>query len=144
MRQFLTGLWAIALVLCLTACGAIGHTPAKSLVEQAIAVQLQQVQQDLSQQLRLADRPSTIQINRVAIAAQQPLQINDLEAFHIVGTCDYTLKLADRAIAQRQVPFEVYLQRQIEGKTWRIAYPQPGESGEILWDTQRIPTETYP
>ena len=144
MRQLLTGLWAIALVLSLTACSTIGQTPAKSLVEQAIAVQLQQVQQDLSQQLRLVDRPSTIQIKRVAIAEQQPLQINDLDAVHIIGTCDYTLKLADRAIAQRQVPFEVYLQRQIEGKTWRIAYPKPSESGDPIWETQRIPTDLYP
>jgi len=136
-------MWAIALAFLLTACGAVGQTPGKDLVEQAIALQLGQVQQELSQQLRLDEQPSELKINRVAISEQIPLKINNLPSFHILGSCDYTVKLPNRSIPQRNIPFEVYLQRQQEGKTWRVAFPRMTDTGELSWLTQRIPTAVY-
>lgn len=135
--------WAIALACLLTACNGLGHTPSKALIEQAIALQLEQVQQALSQELHLEDTVTELQINRVAIAQQTPLQINQLPSFRVTGFCDYTLQRPHRAIPQRHIPFEVFLQRQSEGKTWRVAFPQPTTSGEITWITQRIPTAVY-
>lgn len=134
--------WAITLALLLSACGTLGQMPGKDLVEQAIAIQLIQAQQELSQQLRLDDSTADVRINRVAIAAQTPLKINNLAAFHITGTCDYTLKLPNRTIPQRNIPFEAYLQRQKEGKTWRVAFPKTTGEG-VSWVTQRIPTAVY-
>ncbi|MDX2240203.1 MAG: hypothetical protein NW224_05925 [Leptolyngbyaceae cyanobacterium bins.302] len=139
----LRGIWAIVLVILLTACGAIGQTPGKDLVEQAIALQLNQVQQELSQQLRLDTPTPEVKINRIAIAKQIPLKIKELSAFHILGACDYTVKLPNHSVSQQNIPFEVYLQRQQEGKTWRVAFPKTTEDGEITWVTQRIPTAVY-
>lgn len=139
----LRGIWAIALALLLTACGVGGQAPGKALVEQAIALQLDQVQQELSQQLRLDERPTDLKINRVAIAQQLPLKINDLPAFQILGTCDYTVKTANRTLPQRNIAFDVYLQRQAEGKTWRVAFPRVTAEDEVTWITQRIPTAAY-
>lgn len=139
----LRGICAIALVMLLTACGAVGQVPGKDLVEQAIALQLNQVQQELSQQLHLDDSLTDIKIIRVAITEQLPLKINNLSAFHILGSCDYTVKLPDHSVSQREIPFEVYLQRQQEGKTWRVAYPKITDSGDVTWVTQRIPTAAY-
>lgn len=139
----LRGLWAIGLAILLTACGTIGQTPGKELVEQAIVIQLNQVQAELSQQLRLGDPIPEIKLKRVAIAEQTPLNINNLPSFHIAGTCDYTVQLTSRAVPQRNIPFEVYLQRQAEGKTWRVAFPQTTATGDITWATQRIPTAVY-
>lgn len=139
----LRGIWAIVLVILLTACGAVGQTPRKDLVEQAIALQLNQVQQELSQQLRLVDSSANINVNRVAIAKQIPLKINDLSSFHILGSCDYTIKLPNHSVSQKEIPFEVYLQRQQEGKTWRVAFPKETQEGELTWVTQRIPTAVY-
>ncbi len=136
-------IWAIALAILLTACGAIGLQPGKELVEQAIALQLTQTRQELSQQLRLEDQSTGILVNRVRIAQQTPLQIKELPSFHVVGTCDLTVQLPKRSVTQQDVPFEVYLQRQKEGKTWRVAFPKTTESGELTWVTQRIPTRVY-
>jgi hypothetical protein len=135
-------LWAIALSLLLTACGTIGVKLPNDLVEQAIALQLSQTQQELSQQLRLDLQPE-IDIRHIKIAEKNPLQIQQLQAYQVKGTCDYTIKLPKREITQRQAPFEVYLQRQKEGKTWRLAFIKTNENGEPIWATQRILTDTF-
>lgn len=136
-------IWSIALALLLTACGIVGGKPSTELVQQAIVLQLSQTQQELSQQLRLDDQLGSIRINRVKVNEQTPLQINNLQSYHLIGTCDFTVKLANRSITQRDTPFEVYLQRQQEGKTWRVASLKPNENGEPIWVTQRIPTQQF-
>lgn len=133
-------LWAIALAFLLTACGTARLKPNTGLVEQAIALQLSQAQQALAQQLRL-DQSADVTVNRVAINAQMPLQIESLPSYHVTGTCDFTIKLPKRSMTERDVPFEVYLQRQSEGKTWRLATRKPGDAP--TWVTQRIPTAQF-
>lgn len=143
VRGIIRAIWAIALALVLTACGFVGGKPNTELIEQAIALQLSQTQQELSQQLRLDDQPISIRINRIKIAEQTPLQINQLQSYHLLGICDFTVKFAQRSITQQDAPFEVYLQRQQEGKTWRVASLKSNENGELTWVTQRIPTEQF-
>ncbi len=135
-------IWAIALALLLTACGTIGVKLPNDIVEQAIALQLSQTQQQLNQQLRLDLQPE-IDIRHIKISEKNPLQIQALQAYQVKGTCDYTIKLPQRAITQRQTPFEVYLQRQKEGKTWRLAFIKTNENGEPIWATQRIFTDPF-
>lgn len=122
----------------LTACSAVGGSPSRQLVKQAIAIELSQTQQLLSQQLRLDLQPDSLTINRVSIEQTTPLKIDDLQAYQVQGIYDYTVKLPTRKVTQRQNPFEVYLQRQQEGKTWRLAKQQISENGEPIWVTQRI------
>jgi hypothetical protein len=143
MWEMVRIIWAMMLAVLLAACSTVGQLPGKDLVEQAIAMQLHQAQQALSQQLRLDDQLAEIKINRVAIAAQTPLKINNLSSFHITGSCDYTIQRSNRAISQRDIPFETYLQRQSEGKTWRVAVLKNTADGEVAWVTQRIPTAVY-
>ncbi len=135
-------IWAIALSLLLSACGTIGVKLPNELVEQAISLQLNQTQQQLNQQLRLDLQPE-IAIRRIKITEKNPLQIQQLQAYQVKGTCDYTIQLPKRDITQRQTPFEVYLQRQKEGKTWRLAFITTDENGEPIWATQRIPTDIF-
>lgn len=137
MEKRLVRLIAGVLAVCLAACTALGPGPSQSLVKQAIGLELSQTQQVLSQQLRLAE-PGKLQITQVAITEQTPLVIQDLPSYRVRGTYSYTLKLDDRAISRQNNPFEVYLQHQKEGKTWRSARLQPGEEGEPVWVTQRV------
>jgi hypothetical protein len=131
------GLLTILLVIVLTACSR-GPGPAISLVEQAIALELGQAQQELSQQLRLDREPTKLQINRVTINNESPLTIQGLNAYRIQGNYDYTVTLPSRKVTQRNNPFDVYLQRQREGKTWRLAKQVKGEAGQPGWVTRRI------
>lgn len=126
---------AIVLVL-LTACGNIGLEPSSRLVQSAIALQVEQTQQQLSQQLGL--NVLGFEINRVAVTKQEPLMIQNLAAYHVQGTYNVTLKRALRRVTQ-QNPFDIYLQRQKEGKTWRLALPRStGNDPKFTWVTYLI------
>lgn len=131
----------VILLGLLTACGTVGLEPSSQLVQRALALQLSQTQQHLSQQLHASGRlqPPSFKINRVVITQQEPLVIQNLPAYHVQGTYDLTLKLPRRQVNQQQNPFEVYLQSQKEGKTWRLAIPQSsGKEVGILWRTYLI------
>jgi len=138
------GIWrgrsilALLLGILLTACSAVSPYPPRQIVEQAIAIELNQTQQELRQQLRLGTESVEVHVDRVAIAEQTPLTIDELQSFRVRGTCDFTLKLPQRQITRQQNPFEVYLQRQKENKTWRFARLAAGSDGGVDWVTQKI------
>lgn len=133
-------LTAILLAL-LSACGTVGLEPSSQLVQRAIALQLEQTQQQLSQQRRESGRTQipSFEINRAVITKQEPLVIQNLPAYHVQGTYDFTLKLPRRQVNQQQNLFDIYLQRQKEGKTWRLALPQfTGKDSKPVWFTYLI------
>jgi hypothetical protein len=104
-------------------------------------MQLSQTQEELSQQLHLDLQPD-VEIKRLRIQTQTPLLIQNLQAFRVSGVCDYGVQLAARSRIEHNVPFEVFLQRQSEAKTWRLALQKP-QDGEFVWVTQRIPTDKF-
>lgn len=126
---------AIMLVI-LTACST-GLEPSSKIVQRALALQLEQTQQQLSQQLDL--KVNSFEIDSVAISQQQRQKIQDLPAYHVQGNYNVTLKLPRRRVTQ-QNPFDIYLQRQKEGKTWRLAIPQFSGKGtnSPTWRTYLI------
>jgi len=121
---------AIILAGLLTACG-VRDLPNTAVVRKAIAMQVATTQQEISQQLRL--KPPKVKVDRVQIKTQDPLSIQNLTAYRVEGTYDFTLKLRNRNVVQKDNPFEVYLQRQSEGKIWRLA--QQKEAG---WVTKLV------
>ena len=117
----------------LTACGTSRLEPNSQLVQRAIALKFEQTQQ---QDVDFKG----FEVNRVAITQQEPLVIQDLPAYYVRGTYNLTVKLPKRQVSQQQNPFEVYLQRQKEGKTWRLALPQStGKDIASDWLTYSIP-----
>lgn len=126
----------------LAACGAVGPGPSIGVVQQAIAMQLSQTQGKLAQQLG-RNQPPELQINRVAIATMEPLNIQDLPAFRVRGTYDMTVKLPAKKVTQRETPFEVYLQRQKQAQTWRMARRVAGSDSEPVWATSLIAPTGY-
>lgn len=109
----------------LTACGTstppLGLAPNQELVKKAIALQVSQTQQRLTQQLQ-SPLPK-FEITQVALNQLEPLFIGNLAAYHIRGTYSVKINLSQR-VTQQKNPFDIYLQRQQEGKTWRLAVPQ--------------------
>ena len=138
IRKFWRSIGALVLVVLLTACGLPIAAPSHQLVERAIVQQLQQTQAELNQQLRLNVQPTDLDIKRVVIAEQTPMTIDDLKAFRVRGTYNVITKLPKRQVTEQQNPFEVYLQRQKEGKTWRLARLETDDNGNPLWVTQRL------
>lgn len=118
IRLLVTGI----LLALLTGCGTIGLLPTTQLVQKAIALQVEQTQQQLNQKLDLD--LSDFEIKDLKIRQEQPLTIENLPAFRVRGTYDLILHLPKRQLTQHQQPFEIYLQIQQEGKSWRLLLPQ--------------------
>ncbi len=129
----------ISLILLglLTACTTSVLAPTSRLVEKAIAFELEQTQQQLSQQLDLDFQG--FEIHRLSITQEQPLTIQNLPTYRVRGTYELTFKLPKRRLTQPQKPFEVYLQLQKEGKTWRLLVPEAsGKDSKPVWHSYFI------
>ena len=134
----------IVLAIFLSACGLIGGGPPKAVVESAIALQFSQTQQEISQLLTpKANQTPTFTISQVKINRQTPVSIQNTSAYRVEGTFQLKLKLSTRKVSNQTTPFEVYLQPQPGGETWRLARPlsdqQTAESG---WATYLIESPT--
>ena len=126
------------LLMLLTACGASLPPLSSQLVERAIALQLNLTQQQLSQQLQLS--APRFKITHLEITNTEPLVIESLPSYHVQGTYNLNLKLAQRRVTEQKNRFDLYIQPQIEGKTWRLAVPQPTTNQpQATWLTYLIP-----
>lgn len=132
MRLILTGI-----LVLLTACSSIALLPTSELIEQAIAIQLEQTQQELKQKLDLNFQK--FEIKQVAITQEQLLTIEDLPAYHVQGTYDLTVKLPKKKISQLQKGFDIYLQIQREGKSWRLLLPEKTNNDKpSIWHSYQL------
>ncbi len=122
-------MWRLILVLVLLLSGCSGVEPNKEIVENAITLQTRLLQQQLQQ-------ISKLELSHVNVTQKQPLSIDKLTGYRISGT--YDLKLHKQRLSQQKNPFEVYLQRQKEGKTWRLALPKMAKNGAFTWLTYAI------
>jgi hypothetical protein len=123
MRVLLTAV----LLVFLAGCGTIGLLPTPELVEKAIALQVEQTQAELNSKLDLDFQG--FEIKGLKIRQELPLTIQNLPAFRVRGTYDLILHLPKRQLKQLQQAFDVYLQIQQEGKTWRLLVPEEVSAG---------------
>lgn len=121
------GIFTIVLTACGTNTPSLGFAPSKQLVEKAIALQVSQTQQRLTQQLQSSI--ANYEITRVKLKQLEALFVEDLPTYHIRGTYNLRFNLSQQRVTQENNPFDVYLQRQNEGKTWRLAIPQDSNQG---------------
>lgn len=121
LRKSIQIILSIVLAIGLVACGGRYSIPEKVL-KNAIAISVNQTQQQISQELKLSAAPK-VTVDRVKITEQTPLKIQGSDGFHIKGLYDFTLKLAKRQTTQNDNAFDLYLQRKTEGKTqtWLLA-----------------------
>ncbi|MGQ4645907.1 hypothetical protein [Lyngbya aestuarii] len=115
------------LAACGTSTPPLGLSPSKQLVQKAIALQVSLTQQQLTQSLQ--SLPPKFEITQVTLKGVEPLLIDDLPTYHFQGTYTLKFRLSKRQVNQRNNPFDVYLQRQLEGKTWRLALCQKTNGG---------------
>ena len=124
------------LLVLLTACSFGTPSPNKKLVKKAIAYSLQETQQQLSQKLNLDFRE--FEINHLSIKQRKLMTVEHLPAFRMRGTYDLNLKLPKRSIEQPQKLFDIYLQLQKEGKTWRLLLPPGSNEDTSIWHSYLV------
>ncbi len=130
--------------LTLTACGtntpSLGQAPSKQLVKSAIALQISQTQQQLTQQLQSS--PAKLEITKVSFKQLEPLFLGGLPTYHFLGSYNLKIGLPEQESQQKNA-FDVYIQRQKEGKTWRLLIPENNDKKvNSTWRTYLIPFST--
>lgn len=133
---------AAILLFMLTACGtntpSLGLAPGKQLVEKALALQVSKTQQQLTQQLQ--SDVSDYEITQVKLKQLETLFVGELPTYHFRGNYTLELNQSDQQATQQKNSFDIYLQRQKEGKTWRLAIPDVIEQDAVqTWRTYLIP-----
>jgi len=117
----------LVIILMLTGCGgstpSLGFAPDAKVIARAIAVQMEQAQTSLSNQLTTL-LPET-EISKIDVSQLQPLYLGKLPTYHLQGTYVLKLKLSDQKIEKQTNEFDIYVQRQREGKTWRLLKHKP-------------------
>jgi len=138
MKRWQRFCFILLLIGLITACGANkppkGLAPGREMIKNAIARKLTLTENRLTEKLH-SPSPTDFDIQNVNIKQLNPLYIADLPTYQINGTYKLKLKLPKNNITQNNNQFEVYLQRQVEGKTWRLLIPesppnQPSETEE--------------
>jgi hypothetical protein len=132
LRRGLSAILMLVLVLTIVACQSQSSpkefAPSGEIVKKAIAFQFERAQQQLSKQLKTD--PSTFDISQINVKQLDPILVADLPTYHLQGTYQLKLNLRRQSVIQRQNPFDVYLQRQIEGETWRLLIKNPNLSSQ--------------
>jgi len=134
----------ILLLTVLTACGGNtppkGLAPGKEIVKHAIERQLTLTEDRLTAQLDRSS-PTNFTIENLNIKTLNPVYIADLATYQISGTYTLKLNLPRQEVTQEKNEFEVYLQRQVEGKTWRLLIRDNDVSASNTNENQEEDTE---
>ena len=137
VNLILIAIFTIALTACSPNTPSLGLAPSKPLVEKAIALQVRQTQQQLTQQLQ--SFPPKFDITQVRLKQLQPLFLGGLPTYRVRGYYNLTFKLQNQPVTQTKNNFDVFLQRQKEGKTWRLLIPEDiSNTLPTRWRTYRI------
>ncbi len=111
----------LVLFMSLTGCSHLGapleFAPDGEIIQRAIATQLREHYRQLSQQI--SSQPPQIKLKHIDVVSIEPLVINSLPTYHLLGHYDLTLTFSSQEETRKDNAFELYLQRQQEGKTWR-------------------------
>lgn len=132
---------ALLLSVFLVACGQstppISLAPTQETIRRAIALQVQQTQQQLSEQL--AATTPDLKIAHINVQVIDPLFLGQLPTYHLQGSYDLDVTLPNQAVTQEANEFDLYLQRQQEGKTWRWLSPEQSDAETAQrWRSYRV------
>ncbi|MFM7362074.1 MAG: hypothetical protein ACKO6F_08680 [Cyanobium sp.] len=132
----------LALLLCLllplglAGCGGPGQPPQRVLLD-ALALQIQLTQAEVSRALGLESAAAVPQVSRVRVEEQQSLRIGEARGLRLSGRFDWRLSGDPIRVDS---PFELYLQRGERGESWRLAQPSGGsDDGRQDWITHPLP-----
>lgn len=108
--------------------------PNGSVIQRAMELQLSEHYRDFSR--AIAAHPPIVEVKNISVKQLDSFFLQQLPVYHVVGTYDVAIAFEHRTEQRPHNPFELYLQRQREGKTWRSliqdhnhwrSYPIPPE-----------------
>jgi hypothetical protein len=121
-QRFYRAIAAVILIFLLASCSTpkppLEFAPEGEIIQKAIAMQITQTQQGIGQQLK-ASSPDA-EVSQIVVKKIEPVVVGTLPTYHLKGTYNLTLALPRQKVTQKNNRFDLYLQRQIEGKTWRL------------------------
>jgi hypothetical protein len=127
---------SLLLPLGLLGCGGPGQPPQRVLLD-ALALQIQLTQAQVSRALGLESADGIPQVSRVRVEEQRPLRIGESRGLLLAGRFDWRLSGDPIRVDS---PFELYLQRGERGESWRLAQPRGlGDDGLQNWITYPLP-----
>ena len=128
---------ALVLLMSLGLGGCSGRgQPAASVVQSALALQIQLTQSAIAEALQLK-APGAPEVSHVRVASTDSVRIGDGRGVHLKGELDW--RLAGDPV-RVDSPFDIYLQRGERGQSWRLARPQPSDaSAGQAWITDPLP-----
>ena len=126
MRKFFI-LKSISLFLLIMLSGCTGNLVSESILRQSITAYLNYTQIELTNFLNLP-MPS-FDVRSVHVHNEEAFLKNSFPTYHLTGTYEVSLKFPHQTIIQKQNPFDLYLQQQSEGKSWRLLIPAHRNSG---------------
>ncbi|MFM7647862.1 MAG: hypothetical protein ACKO50_07310 [Cyanobium sp.] len=134
-RRLLALALPLLLVLPLGAC-ASGGQPPRSVLLQALALQIQLTQGAIAQALEL-EAAGAPEVSRVRVAEQQAIRIGEAQGWRLAGAFDWRLPGDPIRVDS---PFELFLQRGARGESWRLARPSGSPDGSTqAWITDPLP-----
>jgi len=134
-------LFFLLLTLLLTSCQINLFIPDQQLIGRAIARQIQLTSSNLQENLLMQGKANQeFIIDRVLIDNIELLDMISERSYHVRGS--YHLQTdppPSQTKTQPNHPFDLYIQRQIEGKTWRLLRPVFDQEGkQINWRSYLI------
>ncbi|MEL4894756.1 hypothetical protein [Crocosphaera sp. Alani8] len=140
-QDLIKGLLVIFFPFILTACQTttvpLEFAPDGQIVQQAIVLQLNQRLIPLSERLQTS-KPG-LNISNINVKEIETVTISNLPSYHLIGTYNLQLTLPHQQIKQTKNKFDLYLQRQAEGKTWRLlSKDNKIQNQESVWKSYLI------
>jgi hypothetical protein len=103
---------------CSLASPPIELAPQGEIVKKAISLQLKLTESDISNQLNTVN--PQLEIKNINVKKIEPVFIAKLAAYHLQGSYNLKIGLPRQKVQQQDNQFDLYIQRQSEGKTWRL------------------------
>ena len=135
IRGVLACLIACLTLIGLTSCRGMAAAPPQEIVAQAVAVQAQDNQTTLWQQLSLqTEATPSLSVNQVKVRQTRPVEVAATLAYEVTGTYQYKIRYPNRRqIKQSQVPFTVVLQAIPETEDWQLLRMEKDAEGDRAW-----------
>ncbi len=119
LRRLLAGCLTVLLMIAVVSCDRLNPN-ADLPLEMALLRQAQFGQEQLIGQLRFNQAP-ILHVRHIRVQSRRDLLIQDFPSYAVCGVYDLEIEFPRRTLTRQRQPFEIFLQPQSEGTTWRLA-----------------------